>query len=100
MNKAYSSSKVMHKLNEILEDPEIGKEKSDAIALLLLYYKHSSKKGTMQLTPVKVDDASELLDISIHRIRKAKKTLMNKGYIENYSAQGASGFIEHFLVLY
>ncbi len=91
--------KIPRKIDELLEDPEIGKERPDAIALLILYRKHSSARKQMYLSPIKVDDASELLDISVHRIRKAKKVLRRKGYITDYSEQNPLRQVEHFIRL-
>lgn len=92
--------KIPHVVNELLDDPEVGKARPDAIALLLLYQKHSQVKNKMRVSAVKVDDAYELLSISTHRIRKARKVLYKKGYIADHSEPNSLGSLDHYIKLH
>ena len=85
------------KLLEILDDPEMGKEKPDAIALMILYQRRSFVRNKKRLSSVKVGEAANMLSISVHRVRKAKKVLIKKNFIAQHSEQNPLNQVEHFI---
>ncbi len=89
-------NEVYNKIKEILTDENFKKEKSDAMALYLLYYLNSKNN----LSWIKVPDASEDLQISVHRIRKAKQKLHENGFIDFHSERNPKyNVVEHFVVI-
>lgn len=90
-------SAIKRELLNILDSEEIGKEKTDAVALLLLYYKSSMTRSKEKISNIKVDEAAEKLSISARRVRKAKKTLMDFGKIQSVSKRNPLGCVEHYI---
>jgi hypothetical protein len=86
---------------EILEKlltSDIGKEKPDVLSLYFLYAKTADPdEYGRQLSDIKVDGAAEVLEISPHRIRKAKKVLFEYGLIQQVSMKNEENIIHHYI---
>ena len=93
---------IKNYIEDIISDSTIGKEKPDAIALLILYYNtlyplHVDGE-TKHVTEIKVPDAMELLSISDRRVRKAKKILEDFMLLENISIKDPeTKTIQHYI---
>jgi len=91
-------------IDDILSDHTLGKEKPDAIALLILYHNTlqpiNAGNKTAYATQIKVADAVELLGISDRRVRKAKRVLEGAGLLNTISTKDSDAkTIHHYIEL-
>lgn len=95
-NAVPSSNEIMKIFEQIAEDSNTGKYKSDAIALYYAYVKHIWKDN---LSLLQVPRAAEYLNVSPDRIRFARKILFELDLIETKTMQYNDGTVRHFILL-
>lgn len=88
-------TRLLKTIDGLLLNDDIGKYKSDAIALYYAY-SHSADEQS-NLSPLKVPGAAELLEVSTNRIRTARKILLRLNLITPFSKQDENGVMQHFV---
>lgn len=94
MDKNEQHNRLLKVFDRLLDDEEIGKCKSDAIALYYAYSKHQWKD---QLSVLKIPEAANLLGISPDRIRKARKVLLRLSLISLHTIPDDKGIVRHYV---
>lgn len=94
MTKKDQHARLLQVFDKLLDDEEIGKSKSDAIALYYAYARHIWKD---QLSVLKIPEAAELLGISPDRIRKARKVLLRLSLISLRTMPDDEGVVRHYV---
>ena len=87
------NDKLINTLDDLLQK-DLGKTKSDALALYYAYSKHQWKN---QLSTLKIPDASNVLGISCDRVRRARRTLLDLSLITLKTQPDDEGVVRHYV---